>query len=111
MDIDLYDIIRDVLPDHSKEPVSSTFVSSEAATALAENDDPLIYTEPVDFPVTSCTEQQDQGDLQSISEASDETVDYDDITNTCPVYQNAGPAYADSKPTAEPWSSRLDILY
>lgn len=114
MDIDLYDIIRDVLPDQSKTPMSSTFKSSETPTASAENYDPLTCNEPRDYnAVTFPAEQQGDVDMQaSCSESSAESVDYDDVTNTCPVYQNSGSApAADSEPTAELWSSRLDFLY
>ena len=111
MDIDPYDIIQDVFPDHPKNLVSSAFDSSETPTASAENYDPLAYTEPRDYPVIFPAEQPERADLHSISGNSDQTVDYDDITNTCPVYQNAGSAFADSKPTAELWSTCVEILY
>ncbi|XP_070186693.1 uncharacterized protein [Littorina saxatilis] len=136
-DIDLYDIIRDVLP-HSAissgnavtsqstfRPIDSGAEAAAAAPAAAASTsraaakdfDAIIYTEQRKYAVACSAGQKDLVDLQtesaavfSIADTEDDPI-YDDVINTCPIYENAETLalgtslYASSRP------SRQDILY
>ncbi|XP_076458306.1 uncharacterized protein LOC143292022 [Babylonia areolata] len=106
-DTDVYDTIGDVTSCTANS--TSTFEPIEEREGSSHNYDDLnVYLQPrpadaVQMVHTSPVPAQ---------LGSDDPV-YDDVLNTCPIYQNFGSRspLAESDMSDELWSSRLDVLY
>ena len=107
-DIEVYDIIRDVLPQLSEQTGTSTFQPQDGSSASNADCDKNKCLK------SSCdaidVKQLDPVHLEGSDSSSDETV-YDDVINTCPIYQNFGSRSPLADLTDEIWSSRVDVLY
>ncbi|KAL8588922.1 hypothetical protein ACOMHN_012960 [Nucella lapillus] len=111
-DIELYATISDVTPCPVMSSTSTFKPTENRGEGSAHNYHDLnVYLQPSPRPAGA---GQSAADLVAIPAGLEsEESPYDDVMNTCPVYQNFGSRspLAETDLCDELWSSRLDVLY